>query len=75
MLERNFKKILGATVGEEVKRHKVELICELLTETDLPIKEIAQITGFETSKHISRYFSQAKGTTLQEFRQTFGKSF
>ncbi len=72
VLERNFKKILGATVGEEIKRYKVELICELLTETDLPIKEIAQITGFETSKHISRYFSQVKGMNLQEFREAFG---
>jgi len=71
VLERNFKKILGATVGEEIKRHKVELICELLTETDLPIKEIAQITSFETSKHIARYFSQAKQMTLQEFRNAF----
>ena len=72
VMERSFKKILGATIGEEIKKQKVERICELLTETNLPIKQIAEITGFETSKHISRYFSQVKGVNLQEFRKAFG---
>jgi len=74
ILEQSFKKILGATIGEEIRRHKIERICELLIETNLPIKEIAAVTGFETSKHIARYFSRAKGMNLQQFRQTFGKT-
>ena len=74
VLERSFRATLGTTIGEEIKRHKIEQICELLTETDLPIKQIAEITGFETSKHISRYFSQAKGANLQQFRKTYGQS-
>ena len=74
VLERSFKRILGTTIGEEIKRQRVEQICELLIGTDLSIREIAEITDFETSKHISRYFSQIKGMNLQEFRKAFGKS-
>ncbi len=74
VLEQNFKKILGVTIGEEIRRHKIERICELLTETTLPVKQIAEITGFETSKHIARYFSREKGMNLQEFRKSFGKA-
>lgn len=74
VLEQNFKKILGVTIGEEIRRYKIERICELLIETNLPIKEVSSITGFETSKHIARYFSRAKGMNLQEFRKAFGKT-
>ena len=71
ILEQSFKQILGATIGEEIRRNRIERICELLTETNLPIKQIASITGFETSKHIARYFSRAKGMNLQQFRKAF----
>lgn len=74
VLEQNFKETLGVTIGDEIRRHKIERICELLTETNLPIKQIASITGFETSKHIARYFSRVKGINLQEFRNSFEKS-
>lgn len=69
VLELKFKKTLGASIAEEIRRQKVDKICELLTETRLSVKQIAEITGFETSKHIARYFSREKGMNLLEYRK------
>lgn len=73
VLELKFKKILGVSIAEEIRRQKVDKICELLTETKLPVKQIAEITGFETSKHIARYFSREKGMNLLEYRKALSK--
>jgi len=72
VIELRFKKILGVTIAEEIRRQKIEKICELLTETEHPIKQIATLAGFETSKHIARYFAREKGMTLQEYRKSIG---
>ncbi|MEN8255838.1 MAG: DNA-binding transcriptional regulator [Verrucomicrobiota bacterium] len=73
VLELKFRKILGVTIAGEIRRQKIEKICELLTETVLPVKQIAEITGFETSKHIARYFAREKGMTLLKYRKIMGK--
>jgi LacI family transcriptional regulator len=67
-LERYFKKYLNRTIHQEIKRTRVEMISELITETDLSIGEIAAHMGFSNINHISRYFKESKGINPRELR-------
>jgi len=69
VLEKKFTKNLGKTIAQEIRRFRVDKITELLTETDLPIKQIAAMSGFESTKHISRYFSREKKMGPQQYRK------
>ena len=70
-LERRFRKILGRSVHEEIKRAKIEAISKILIETDTPISEIAFNMGFNDDHHISRYFNSAKKISPTKFREQY----
>lgn len=74
-LELRFKKLLGRTVLEEIRRVRVEQIAAALVQTNLPISVIADSFGFgDFGKNLSRYFKQVKGLTPQKYRQLYGQS-
>lgn len=45
-------------------------IASLLTTTNKPLKEIAQLLGFSSQSHLSRFFRQHKGMSPSDFKQT-----
>ena len=68
VLESRFRKILGRTPHEEIVRQRIGRIQQLLSETELPLREIANRTGFEHAEYLSVAFKQATGQTPSEFR-------
>ena len=60
-LFRLFRERLGVTPANYVWGRRVELAVELLSETGLPVGEIARRCGFRTAKHLSRRVRQATG--------------
>jgi len=70
-LYKKFITTLGHTVHQEIKQARIEHICKLLIESDLSIYQITLSLGFASIEHISRYFRQEKGMSLQEFRKKF----
>ena len=68
-LERRFKKTIHRSIYSEIQRVRIELISELLIETDLPIYQITSRFNFTDIEHISRYFKIEKGIGLREFRK------
>lgn len=69
VLEKKFNKLLNKSIAQEIKKFKANKIAELLAETDLSIKQVCQLTGFEDQKHISRYFYREKKITPKKYRQ------
>lgn len=69
VLESRFQKILGRTPHAEINRLKLERIKELLSETELPLAEIARRTGFEHDEYMSVFFRKATGIPPGEFRR------
>ena len=72
MLENRFRKLLGRSVLNEIRRVRTEQIARLLVETDLPVAQIADLLGFSDVPHIARYFRAGKGISPLAYRKTYG---
>ncbi len=69
-----FRAILDRTVQEEIRRVRIERICEMLLETDLPVCQIALRLDFTSIEHISRYFQQEKGISPLAYRKQYSNN-
>lgn len=70
MLERKFREHLGRTVLHEIRRTRVELAKQLLTETDLPMPAVAKRAGFSGARRLAVVFRQDESITPSEFRES-----
>jgi LacI family transcriptional regulator len=68
-LYKQFAKILGRPVHEEIKRVRVEELARMLVSTNLSISQIASTLGCSDIKNLARYFKKAKGMSLREYRK------
>ena len=67
--EIHFKSVVGRTIMEEIKRVKLERVCSLLAETNLPIGEIAEMCGFTRESHLAFLFRKSFDTTMSAYRK------
>ena len=67
-LERRFMAALSRTPKEEILRVQLGRAKELLVETDFPLAEIAEKTGFKHPEYLSVIFKIKVGTTPGKFR-------
>ena len=67
-LARSFKKHYRTTVGEYLRRLRLEWATRRLSETQDSITEIALAAGFYDQSHFSHLFKQHTGLTPAEFR-------
>jgi LacI family transcriptional regulator len=74
VLERRFSQILGISPKAEILRVRLDRVCRLLTESDLPLAEVAQKAGFEHPEYMSRLFKKKMGITPGEFRKNSGSA-
>ena len=68
-LEPRFKAVLGHTIHAEMQRVQIAEVKNLLSASDLPLKQIARRCGFNYTQYMARAFRQATGLTLSEYRQ------
>jgi len=67
-LARVFRERVGCTVGEYVRRLRVESASRQLASTDAPLGEIALAVGFADQSHFSRTFQTYLGVTPGEYQ-------
>lgn len=70
-LARQFRKHYNCTVGEYVRRLRIESACHQITESDRSLADIAAEAGFYDQSHFSHAFKRRTGMTPAEFRATF----
>lgn len=68
-LARTFRNRMGCTLGEFVRRRRIEVACHLLTDSEDSISRIAFRTGFADQSHMTRTFRRHVGTTPSEYRR------
>lgn len=71
-LEKRFQQTLRRSVLSEIRRVRVNQVCRMLAETNLPVSEIAAALGYTGPEHIARYFRRETGTTPLAYRRKFG---
>lgn len=67
--QRAYKKSFGVTFIEDLNNGRISYAEMLLTTTDLPIEDIASLSGYKTYVHFIRKFKEKNGTTPSEFKK------
>jgi len=68
-LEKRFRRILGKSILDEVRRMRVELVVRMLMDRHMKIHDIAEALGFPSTSHLSRYFRSQMGMSPIQYRQ------
>ena len=64
-----FKSVTGNTFHSTLNRHRVEVACMMLVDSDRSVEEIARETGFADTKSFCRVFKGFMGTNAGEYRK------
>lgn len=73
-LNRLFLRYTGQTVHQYILSRRLEEAKRLLIATNLPLSEIAELTGFNSCSHFSAYFKKANGISPNQCRSQFQNS-
>ena len=68
-LSRVFREKFGCTVGEYVRRLRVEFACRQILTTEIPLSEIASNAGFSDQSHFNKIFKNLFNLTPNEYRK------
>jgi LacI family transcriptional regulator len=71
LLEKRFRRELGYSVMDYIRRVRTDMMAQLLVETQLPVREIAEALGFGDVQHFARYFRSVKNMSPLAYRQSF----
>lgn len=67
-LAREFRKHYGTSVGEYLRRVRIEYACRELMDSNVAVTNIAFAAGFADQSHFSRTFKRLCGTTPGRYR-------
>jgi len=68
-----FRRLYRCSVGEYLRRRRLEYACRKLAEPDLPLAEIALDAGFADQSHLTRTLKRYTGQTPRQFRIRAGQ--
>jgi YesN/AraC family two-component response regulator len=74
-LAKLFKQRMGVTLNEYINTLRMTKAKELLTQSELSIKEIAYSVGFEDEKYFMRLFKRSEMVTAKQYRNTYCHTF
>jgi AraC family transcriptional regulator len=67
-LAATFRRHYGCSVGEHVRRQRVDAAREMLENPDLSLTQIASDVGFADQSHLTRTFKRLTGVTPGQYR-------
>lgn len=70
-LKYGFKQLYGTTIFRYLQDERLRKASLLVQHSNLPLKNIAEMTGFKTAPHFSRVFKDKYGFSPSEFRKQF----
>ncbi len=69
-LDNRFKKLIGRTADQEIRRVRLDRAKDLLSRTHLPIREVARQAGYGTEQYLHAVLRQDCGATPARYRMT-----
>jgi AraC family transcriptional regulator len=73
-LSREFRKRYRITIGEYIRKRRIERATELLSNSPMPMAEIASTCGFSDQSHFCALFKKYSGMTPAKFRDLSARS-
>lgn len=73
-LNQIFKKMTSHTIGKVLLSLKMQKACSLLTDTSLPVSDIAEYLGYHNTPNLIRSFKKYYGITSAQYRKNFHKN-
>lgn len=70
-LANSFRRRYGCTVGEYLRRRRVEFACSRISTSNDSLAEVALAAGFSNQSHFSRIFKRVTGVTPASYRADF----
>ena len=68
MLQIRAERALGHSLGEEIRRMRLAAAKDLISDTDIPIADIAESCGFTSLSHLALRFRERFGLTPLAWR-------
>lgn len=68
-LHRRMKEIVGVAPSDYIRNVKLRKACEMLSEGDVDIAQVAYSLGFSAQSHFSTLFKRYVGHTPTEYRE------
>lgn len=62
----------GISITEYIRKHKINLVQNLLMYSDYSYSEIASYLGYSSQSHLGRQFKESTGMTLRQYREQYG---
>ena len=73
VLQRRFRAGLGRSIHSAITAVRLQRAKQLLTETDLPLPEVAARAGFSSVEYLSTWFRRSTGSSPGAFRKKHKK--
>jgi LacI family transcriptional regulator len=70
LLEKHFRSVMDTTIGQELRRMRLELVKQRLEETDIPLGQVGEGCGFRDEFHLKKLFKRTFGMTMSAYRRT-----
>jgi len=67
-LVREFRKHYGATIGQYIRKLRIDHACQLLGQTNLSLREISSTCRFADQSHFTKQFRKLSGLTPAAYR-------
>ncbi len=67
--QHTYKKIFGTNVMTDVSRARIQRAQMLLATTNLPLRQVAERSGYSSEFHLMRHFKTHTGLTPTEYRK------
>jgi|HubBroStandDraft_4_1064222.scaffolds.fasta_scaffold214269_1 AraC family transcriptional regulator len=67
-LARVFRQFYGCSVGEYIRKLRIDFASRELSSTEMPLAEIAMAAGFSDQSHFSKSFKRFTGMTPSQYR-------
>jgi AraC family transcriptional regulator len=74
-IAREFHRVYGLTIGEYIRKLRVDLVGEKLRErgqSSETLTDLALLAGFSSHAHMSSVFKRTTGMTPSEFKKAYG---
>jgi AraC-like DNA-binding protein len=67
---RRFRDTVGTTPSEFLLNARLNRVCDLVAQSNIPLEKLARHCGFRDGRHLARVFKAKRLTTLSEYRRT-----